>query len=809
MIGRPKLVLLGMLTKMPVGGVLWQVSQYLLGFERLGYETYYVEAHARTPSMFVGPDDDGSATAAAFLDAFTRRLGLNGRWALHALHSDGRVYGMTEAHLRRVYREAAVIVNLHGGTLPRPEHTATGRLVLLNTDPVQLELELDRHDARAIEFVDAHSALFTWALNHGNADCRLPLTARHPFVPTVQPVLLDQWVNDADPHDAPFTTVGNWRQPWRELTFRGERYTWSKHHEFLKLLDLPGRTRARLELALSSYEPADRALLEQHGWRVRHGLDVSSDAEAYRAYVIGSRGEFTVAKDQNVRFRSGWFSERSAAYLAAGRPVVMQDTGFGAALPTGAGLLPFTDVEDAAAALDAVLADEKQHRHAALAIARDHLAHDVVLGALLEHLDLPVPSRRRAPAPTVLPADLDLRPRSRRPLVLDPRTEQVAVTRPVPTVPVVRGTPDTSIVVAVHDNLAVTRLALESVLTSTSGAFELVVVDNGSAEPTARYLAALAARNRAVRLIRNDTNHGFAPAVNQGLGVATAPVLVVLNNDVVVTPGWLTALRARLADPLVGLVGPTTNRCGNAAEVPADYDTYGELRAFAARRSGEPFDIEVATLFCAAMRRSVRDEVGALDERFELGLFEDDDYSRRVRAAGYRVVCDPAVFVHHFGEATLGLLAADGRYGALFDANRARFEAKWGEPWTPHERHVDPDYVRLRDRARLAIAAAVPEGATVAVVSHGDDELLDLPGRRGRHFPAMPDGVWAGEHPADGADALARLDAARRAGADYLALPAPCAWWLDFYPDLAARLSPHLVAATPGTVTVYRLGEAS
>ncbi|MDT4912250.1 MAG: hypothetical protein QOC66_1378, partial [Pseudonocardiales bacterium] len=787
MTGRPKIVLLGMLTKMPVGGVQWQVAQYLLGFERLGYDAYYVEAHARTPSMFVGPDDDGSVAAAAFLDRLMHRLGLGDRWALHALHADGRVYGMSSPALNRVYREAAVIINLHGGTLPLPEHTATGRLVLLNTDPVQLELELDRGERRSIEFTDAHAALFTWGLNHGNADCMLPWVHRYGFIPSPPPVLIDQWANTVEPHDAPFTTIGNWRQSWREFTFRGERYTWSKHHEFLKVVDLPSRVHAALELALSSYQPEDRALLEKHGWRVQHALDVSSDLDAYRDYVVGSRGEFTVAKDQNVRFRSGWFSERSAAYLAAGRPVVMQDTGFGAALPTGEGLIAWTDADSAAAAIEDVVADDKRHRRAAAAIARDYLAHDVVLGAMLDHLGLPGPPRRAAAEHTrALPANLDLRPTSRRPLVLAPASEAVATGRPIPTVAAPRGAVEASIVIVVRDNLAVSRLAIESVLADTAGGYEVLLVDNGSAEQTATYLAAIAARHRHIRLVRNDENLGFAPAVNQALALARGATLVVLNNDVIVTPGWLAGLQTRLADPSVGLIGPVTNRCGNAAEVPAPYRTYGELLAFAADRAadraGDAFELPVATLFCAALRREVYEEVGPLDEQFELGLFEDDDWSRRVREHGYRVLCDPTVFVHHFGEATLGQLAAQGRYGALFDANRARFEAKWGRPWTTHERRPDSAYEALRERAREVIIAAVPAGALVAVVSHGDDVLLDLPGRRGRHFPCMSDGTYAGHHPADDADAIALLVDAQAAGVEYLALPEPTSWWLDFYP---------------------------
>jgi GT2 family glycosyltransferase len=810
-LGRPKIVLLGMLTKMPVAGVAWLVAQYSVGFERLGYDVYYVEAHARTPSMFVSDEDgdDGSERAAAYLDRVMRRFGLGDRWALHALHADGRYLGMGQAEVARLYRDAALIVNMHGGTVPLPEHAASGRLVLLGTDPVELELELARGDARAIEFVDAHAAHFTWGLNYGNPDCALPWAGRYGFVPTPPPVVLDFWAGGEAALDAPFTTVGNWRQDWRELRLKGELYSWSKHHEFLKILDLPARVPARFELALSSCADADRALLTNHGWAVRPGLSVSADLEDYRGYLTSSAGEFTVAKDQNVRFRSGWFSERSASYLAAGRPVIMQDTGFGNALPAGTGLLPFSDLNTAAAAVESVLAEEKRHRRAAGDIAREYLSHDVVLGALLDHVGLPAPRPARAallppPAPADLPPQLDLRPLSRRPLVLAAQTVQQVLARPVPTVPA--GRPDATVAVVVLDNLAVTRMAVESVLACTPNV-ELIVVDNGSGAETGKYVQVLAARNRSVRLIANDTNRGFAGGANQALGLARGEVVVLLNNDTIVTPGWLDGLRGILGDRGVGLVGPATNRCGNEAEVPASYRTHEELVAFAAARGSAAFDLPVAVMFCAALRRDVLEEVGLLDERFEVGLFEDDDYSRRVRAAGYRVVCEPGVFVHHFGEATLGGLVADGRYGELFAANRERFERKWGVPWTGHRHRPYPGYAALTDRLRQRVVEVAAPGALVLVVSKGDEALVDLPGRRAWHFPCDAAGGYAGHHPGDDADAIARLEALRHGGADYLVIPEPSSWWLEHYAGFARHLADRyaLLLDEPGTGTVYAL----
>ena len=165
--------------------------------------------------------------------------------------------------------------------------------------------------------------------------------------------------------------------------WRGETYYWSKHREFMKVVDLPRRVSQPLELALACDDQQVLALLRSRGWRVLDGVQLSRDIAPYRDYVRGSRAEFTVAKDQYVRLRTGWFSDRSACYLAAGRPVVTQDTGFGCALPVGEGLLAFATVEDAAAAIEAVAVDPRGHSAAARELADEHFAAERVLGEMV------------------------------------------------------------------------------------------------------------------------------------------------------------------------------------------------------------------------------------------------------------------------------------------------------------------------------------------------------------------------------------------------------------------------------------------
>jgi GT2 family glycosyltransferase len=817
---RPRIVVLGMMTKMPVAGVVWQNLHYVLGFERLGFETYYVETHARTPSMLMAHrEDDSSALAASYVAAVMRRFGLADRWAFRALHDDGRCFGMSELQLEGLYREAELLVNLHGGTQPLPELAATGRLVYLETDPVQMQLELRHGLQETVDFLEPHCAFFTFAENWGAEDCGLPVQDRFRFLPTRQPVVMDLWP-DRSPQPADlFTTIGNWRQDWRDVTYGGERYTWSKHHEFLKHLDLPRRTGQRFELALSSCSDEERAMLAEHGWGVRDGLEVSTGIDRYRDYVGSSRGEFTVAKDQNVRLRTGWFSDRSATYLACGRPVVTQDTGFGAVLPTGEGLFAFAGPEAAAAAVSAIDADYSRQAAAARELAREFFSHERVLGSLLEELGLAPARHGRPPRPaTVFPPEMVLEPVSRRPTTLARETVEAAQAQPISLyedAPAL-GPESASIVVVTHDGLSFNRLCLETVLANTAEQdFELIVVDNGSGDGTRAYLGKLSERDARLRVLFNGRNLGFAGACNQGLALAMGEYLVLLNNDTMVPPGWLGGLLPHLRNAGVGLVGPVTNRIGNEAEVETDYRTWGEFLEFARRRSrehaGEWLEMRTPAMFCLAMRRQTYLRLGPLDERYEVGLLEDDDYADRAREAGYQLRCAEEVAVHHFGEASFGRLVAGGEYTRILRANQQRYAEKWGRDWEPYGRRPNPRYEREAEHLRQAVAAAVPADASVLVVSRGDDALLDLNGRRAMHFPQGADGGWAGHHPADSEEAIGQLEALRGDGARYLVVPPTYRWWLDHYQGLRDHLRTHYreILSDERAGAIYELEEDS
>ena len=245
-----------------------------------------------------------------------------------------------------------------------------------------------------------------------------------------------------------------------------------------------------------------------------------------------------------------------------------------------------------------------------------------------------------------------------------------------------------SVIVVTYNNLAYTRQCLDSLerFSDWSG-LEIIVVDNASHDGTPEFLREWAAQAASRQVILNLDNRGFAAANNQGLAAASGEYLILLNNDTCVTRGWVRGLLTHLRrDPEVGMVGPVTNNIGNEARIDSDYDDMAAMAAFAAdyttRHAGRAFDLPTLAFFCVAMPRSTYERVGPLDEDFGIGFFEDDDYCRRVDAAGLRCVCAEDVFVHHQLSASFDLLKLDRRQ-ALFARNKLIYEKKWG-PWQPH-----------------------------------------------------------------------------------------------------------------------------
>jgi hypothetical protein len=389
MASKLRIIVLGMMGRCPFGGQSWLYLNWLRGLHRLGHEVWYVEDDTVWP---YDPDrnsvTDDCSYAVRHIAGCMKRVGMPDTWAFRPAYRTGECHGVTSFELNELYRTCDALLSVVGATDLRDEHLAARFRAYVECDPVIAELQLANGDEHTAAALANHHAIVTYGENFGAPDCGVPLNG-HRYGKTRQPVDLDLWPMAYKPKARFFTTIGNYRQTGNDVEYNGEIYHWSKHHEWEKFLDLPRRTRQPFELAMLPEETADRQQLETHGWKLvppfRMSLDIFGD---YPAYFRRSRAEFTVAKDMNVRLRSGWFSERDACYLACGKPVVAQDTGFGNILPTGEGLFAYTTIEDAVAAIDQINSDYRRHCLSARAIAEEYFEARKVAARLLADLGI-------------------------------------------------------------------------------------------------------------------------------------------------------------------------------------------------------------------------------------------------------------------------------------------------------------------------------------------------------------------------------------------------------------------------------------
>ena len=383
---RLRIVVLGYVVRGPLGGLVWHHLQYVLGLHRLGHDVVFVEEGGAEPDGY-DPDvddmtDDPAYGLAFIADAFGR-VGIGDRWAYHDRRTDA---WRGRGDVRAWARDADLVLNLSGVNPLRPWAEAVPARVLVDTDPVFTQVRhLSEPDARAR--AQAHTVFFTFAERWGRPGCTVPDDGL-PWQPTRQPVVLDAWPATPAPPDGPFTTVMQW-DSYAERAWDGRTFG-MKSASFGPYLGLPALTDARFELAVGS--PADsRTRLAAAGWGVRDPRPPTRDAETYQRFIQGSLAEFSVAKHGYVATASGWFSERTAAYLASGRAAVVQDTGFSEHLPTGAGLWAFSTPDQAAAAVEAVRQSPAAQGRAGREVAQAHFDASAVLASLVERALSPQP----------------------------------------------------------------------------------------------------------------------------------------------------------------------------------------------------------------------------------------------------------------------------------------------------------------------------------------------------------------------------------------------------------------------------------
>lgn len=361
------------------GGNTWAFLQYVLGFRRLGFETYYVEELAAANCI----DTDWSKTSLAqsanarHFRSIVERFDLAGYASL--LAADGSDYvGLSYADVEALSRDVDLLVNLSGRLSFENILRNVRRRVYIDLDPGFTQIWQEQYGVNMN--LPGHDLYVTVGLNFGASDCPLPTCGLH-WEKTLPPVVLEQWQTKRPGGDV-YSTVADWRGV-SAVEWRGQWYG-QKADEFRKIMDLPSRVPVELELCLFIHpDEADVRELERHGWLIVSPTIHAATPDTYRSYVTGSRGEFTAVKHAYAYGRTGWFSDRSACYLAAGRPVIMQDTGLSTHLPVGAGLLTFRDTNGAVERLNEVETNYAKHAAAAASFAREFLDSDLVLSRLL------------------------------------------------------------------------------------------------------------------------------------------------------------------------------------------------------------------------------------------------------------------------------------------------------------------------------------------------------------------------------------------------------------------------------------------
>lgn len=384
-----RLVVLGMMGRCPFGGQTWLYLNWLRGLYRLGHEVWYVEDDSVWP---YDPEKneitDHCSYAVRHISRCMERIGLKGQWAFRLADRKEACWGLSETGLVELYRSCDALLNVVGATDLREEHMTAPLRVYVECDPVTAELRLANGDEHTREAFSNHDVIATYGENYDSPDCGVPLNGIC-YKKTRQPIDLDLWPMAYDATAPFFTTIGNYRQSGNDVEYNGTSYHWSKHYEWEKFLELPRRTSQPIQLAMKFDDPMDAERLRSYGWNLVHPLKMSCDIFGqYPDYFRRSRAELTVAKDQNVRLRSGWFSERAVCYLGSGKPVVAQDTGFATVIPTGEGLFAFNTMEEALQAIHTINADYPRHCKAARVIAEEHFEASKVAARLLKDVGM-------------------------------------------------------------------------------------------------------------------------------------------------------------------------------------------------------------------------------------------------------------------------------------------------------------------------------------------------------------------------------------------------------------------------------------
>ena len=384
---RKRIVVMGFMGSCPIAGVIWQHIHYIVGLNRLGHDVYYIEDSARLPynaETFDTSEDYGYA--AKVLARLAGEFGFKQRWSFCARFlPDNPTAGFGLQKIRQLYRDADAILNVCGTQEFNDDLRRSDRLLYIESDPGVEQIKVDQRKKATIEYLRQHHALFTFGENVGTKKFPVPLHGLRWF-PTRQPIVTDLWKTNRRPaKGAVFTTIANWSTSGlKDIEWRGEKYLWSKSREFLRFMNAPVKAHEPFEMATDIKDAKTLEKFQRRNWRFCSPHDLSIDYWRYRDYIRRSKAEFTVAKDQYIRLRSGWFSDRSACYLAAGRPVITQETGFTDHYGSDGGLFAYDSLGQIVEAVKMINADYPFHSRAARNIARETFEATKVLASLIE-----------------------------------------------------------------------------------------------------------------------------------------------------------------------------------------------------------------------------------------------------------------------------------------------------------------------------------------------------------------------------------------------------------------------------------------
>lgn len=377
----------------PTGGAAWDYVQYPVGLMLLGHDVYYIEDTRQYPLYQQNSEawDDASGCV-SHLKGIMEKFGMKDRWAYRDVAS-GQSFGMSEEKILELCRSADIFVNVSCSTYPRDEYLKIPKRILIDSDPMftQMQYSLqesatkESKDWTAVQILESHTHLFTFGKNIGAENCRIPLL-NFKWIPTHQPVCLEFWQGGLTKAKKAFTSVMNWSD--RKKFLYGNEEWGQKDVEFEKIKKAPTLLPSvNFEVVMNKPISDSLSELGMLGWSIREPWQTVASPDDYKSFIFGSAAEFSVAKETYVKSNSGWFSCRSACYLAAGKPVITQDTQWSKYLPTGAGLFAFSDLHSAVDSVNMVNSSLEYHSRKAKEIAHEYFDSNIVLTKMLDQLN--------------------------------------------------------------------------------------------------------------------------------------------------------------------------------------------------------------------------------------------------------------------------------------------------------------------------------------------------------------------------------------------------------------------------------------